>query len=83
MYYYPMDDIAQKLELTQEDFLGYDPEELRCTQCKGMICAMRAARVYQGVPFIMCSDKDEVKEVLTALYRKSPVEARAAGQPSA
>ena len=77
-----MDDIARKLELTQEDFLGYDPEQLRCTQCKGMLCTMRAGRVYRGAPFIMCSDKDEVKEVLTALYRKLPIEARAGGRPS-
>ena len=53
-----------------------------CGSCRGSGCALRAGRVYRGAPFIMCSDKDEVKEVLTALYRKLPIEARAGGRPS-
>ena len=66
-----MNDAARKLELTQDDFLGYDPEELRCNQCGGAFCGLRVGRVYQGTPMIMCSRKDEVKEVLAALHRRS------------
>ncbi|MBQ9041927.1 MAG: hypothetical protein IJ111_03845 [Eggerthellaceae bacterium] len=61
---------ARKLELTEADLLGHAPEALECNQCAGAFCGLRAGRVYKGKALIMCSRKDEVKEVLAALSRR-------------
>ena len=64
-----MPDHARKLELTESDLQGYEPEELACNQCGGAFCGLRVGRVFDGKPLIMCSRKDEVKEVLASLGR--------------
>mgnify|MGYP007070319486 CR=1 FL=1 len=60
----------RNLELTEADLLGHTPEELRCNQCGGAFCGLRTGRVLNGKPLIMCTRKDEVKEILSALHRR-------------
>ena len=66
-----MDTRRNNLELTRADLLGYDPDLLRCKQCGGTFCGLRVGRLFEGEPFIMCTNKDEVKEVLSAFGRRS------------
>ena len=61
---------TRKLELSEADLLGYRPEELACSQCGGCFCGLRVGRVLDGEAFIMCSRKDEVKEILSSLSRR-------------
>lgn len=61
---------ARQFELTESDLLGYTADELRCRQCGGVFCGLRVGRVLDGEPLIMCSRKDEVKEVLASLGRR-------------
>ena len=65
-----MNDRTKQLEMTDADFLGYAPQELACNQCGGAFCGLRVGRVYQGKPLIMCSRKDEVKDILAHLSRR-------------
>ena len=65
-----MDANTRKLELTEADLLGHTPETLECNQCGGAFCGLRAGRVLEGKPLIMCGRKDEVKEILAALGRR-------------
>ena len=60
----------RKLELEESDLLGHDPETLRCNQCGGAFCGSRAGRIFDGKPFIMCGQKEEVKEILASLSRR-------------
>ena len=53
-------------ELREADLLGYAPEQLACVQCGGVFCGLRVGRVYQGRPLILCSRKEEAREVLAA-----------------
>ena len=69
-YHVPMDANARKLELTEADLLGHEVEEISCNQCGGAFCGLRAGRVLDGKPLIMCGRKDEVKEILAALKRR-------------
>lgn len=50
--------------MTDEDLQGFDPKELECNQCGGTFCGMRVGRIYKGKPLIMCSRRDNVKQVL-------------------
>ena len=65
-----MSDDDRKLELSREDLLGYTPEQLACTQCGGVFCGLRVGRVFEGDALIMCSQKEEVKDVLASLKRR-------------
>ena len=65
-----MDAKTRKLELTEADFLGYDPDALRCNQCAGAFCGQRSGRVFNGEPIIMCGNKEETRKVLVALARR-------------
>ena len=65
-----MYDQVRKLELSKADLLGYSPEDLACNQCGGAFCGLRVGRVLEGKPLIMCSRKDEVKEVLASLGKR-------------
>ena len=65
-----MDAQIRKLELTEADFLGHDPDALRCNQCGGAFCGLRVGRVFDGTPIIMCSRKEEVQEILASLGRR-------------
>ncbi len=65
-----MDDRTKQLEMTVADLMGHDPAELACNQCGGAFCGLRVGRVYQGKPLIMCSRKDEVKDILEHLSRR-------------
>lgn len=66
-----MPSISRKnLELTKADLMGYDLDELACKQCGGAFCGLRVGRVFEGKALIMCSRKDEVKEVLESIGRR-------------
>ena len=65
-----IDQKTKQLEMTEADLLGNAPEALACNQCGGAFCGHRVGRVYQGKPLIMCSRKDEVKDVLAHLARR-------------
>ena len=65
-----MDDRTTQREMTAAAFLGHAPEKLACNQCGGAFCGLRVGRVYQGKPLIMCSRKDEVKDILAHLSRR-------------
>ena len=62
--------LERKLELTRDDLLGFDPEELQCNQCAGTFCGLRVGRVLEGKALIMCTRKEAAKEVLTALGKR-------------
>jgi hypothetical protein len=61
---------ARNLELSESDLNGHTPEELACNQCGGAFCGLRAGRVFEGKPLIMCGRKEEVKEILASLSRR-------------
>lgn len=61
---------SRKLELEESDFLDHDPEALRCNQCGGAFCGSRVGRMLDGEPFIMCGQKDAVREILASLSRR-------------
>ena len=60
----------RKLELEEADLLGHSPDDLACNQCGGAFCDMRAGRVLDGKSLIMCSRKEEVREILESLARR-------------
>lgn len=60
----------RQFELTAQDLLGYSPSEIACNQCGGAFCGLRAGRVFEGKPLIMCARKSEVREILAALGRR-------------
>lgn len=65
-----MNERVKELELYEADLLGYKPEDLVCVQCGGAFCGLRVGRVLDGKALIMCSRKDEVKEVLASIGRR-------------
>lgn len=52
-------------ELREGDLLGHSLDDVACAQCGGVFCGLRVGRVYQGKPLILCSRKDEVKDILS------------------
>ena len=54
----------EQFELTDADLLGHEPEELECKQCGGVFCGHRVGRIFRSKPIILCSRKDEVREIL-------------------
>ena len=70
-YHEDMNTGKQKLELSEADLLGYAPSDLECKQCGGVFCGLRVGRIYDGKPLIMCSNKEETKEVLAGNARKN------------
>ena len=65
-----MNEKIRQLEMTDEDLSGHAPDELACNQCGGAFCGHRVGRVFRGKPLIMCSRKDEVREILAHLSRR-------------
>ena len=65
-----MDDMTKHLEMTDADLLGCTLDDVSCNQCGGAFSGLRVGRVYQGKPLIMCSRKDEVKDILAHLSRR-------------
>ena len=65
-----MDEEIKRFEMTDADLLGHKPEELACNQCGGVFCGHRVGRVFRGKPLILCSRKDEVKEILGQVSRR-------------
>lgn len=60
----------RRLELCDEDLLGFEPDELRCTQC-APACNYHLGRVYKGSALIMCGKKPACLEVMrTATQRR-------------
>lgn len=60
------EDVKQRdFELREEGLLGYSVDDIACAQCGGVFCGLCVGRVYQGKPLILCSRKDEVKDILS------------------
>lgn len=57
-------------ELFEDDLMGCSPEDIACVQCGGVFCGLRVGRIFKGEPLILCSRKDEVKEILAQARAK-------------
>lgn len=58
-------------ELLEKDLLGYAVDDIACVQCGGVFCGLRVGRIFKGKPLILCSRKDEVKEILARKHGQS------------
>ena len=58
-------------ELLEDDLMGCSPEDIACVQCGGVFCGLRVGRIFKGEPLILCSRKDEVKEILARKHGQS------------
>ena len=65
-----METSVRNLELTEADLRGHAPGDLACNQCGGAFCGSRAGRLLNGKPFIMCAQKEEVREILATIGRR-------------
>lgn len=59
----------RRLELCDEDLLGYTLDELRCNQC-APACHFHLGRVYRGRALIMCGKRPACLEVMRAATRR-------------
>lgn len=63
-------DALMRYQLSDEDFLGFEPSAVLCSQCSGFFCNCKAVQYYRGHAAIICPNKVPGQIVLKGLAEK-------------